>query len=115
MRRAAEKGDGWLPQGPPKMGMKAGVQFIKEHRAATRGDEPIDLGINTESIYIGEPSFEVGEYDLTGPADKIAERFRKYARLGVNQLQIRFRSRSADELCDQIRAFGADVGPALND
>ena len=115
MRRAAEKGDGWLPQGPPKMGMKAAVQFIKEHRAATRGDEPIDLGINTESIYIGEPSFEVGEYDLTGPAEKIAERFRKYARLGVNQLQIRFRSRSADELCDQIRAFGADVGPALND
>jgi probable F420-dependent oxidoreductase len=115
MRRAAEKGDGWLPQGPPKMGMKAAVQFIKEHRVATRGDEPIDLGINTESIYIGEPSFEVGQYDLTGPADKIAERFRKYARLGVNQLQIRFRSRSADELCDQIRAFGTDVGPALND
>ena len=61
MRRAAEKGDGWLPQGPPKMGMKEAVQFIKEHRAATRGDEPIDLGINTESIYIGEPSFELGQ------------------------------------------------------
>lgn len=115
MRRAAEKGDGWLPQGPPEMGMKKAVQFIKEHRAATRGDEPIDLGINTESIYIGEPTFELAKYDLSGPADKIAERLRSYAGLGINQLQIRFRSRSAEELCDQIRAFGADVGPALND
>ena len=114
MRRAAEKGDGWLPQGPPQMGMKKAVQFIKEHRAATRGDEPIDLGINTESIYVGEPSFELAKYDLSGSADKIAERLRSYAGLGINQLQIRFRSRSADELCDQIRAFGADVGPALN-
>ena len=114
MRRAAEKGDGWLPQGPPKMGMKAAVRFIKEHRAATRDDEPIDLGINTESIYLGQPSFEVGNYDLTGSPDKIAERLRSYGKLGVNQLQIRFRSRSADELCDQIRAFGTDVGPALN-
>ena len=113
MRRAAEKGDGWLPQGPPKMGMKKAVQFIKEHRAATRGDEPIDLGINTESIYVGEPTFELAEYDLSGEPEKIAERLSSYSRLGVNQLQIRFRSRSADELCDQIRAFGAEVAPSL--
>jgi probable F420-dependent oxidoreductase len=115
MRRAAEKGDGWLPQGPPEMGMKKAVQFIKEHRAATRGDEPFDVGINTESLYIGEPAFDVGKYDLTGSADKIAERLRLYSGMGVNQLQIRFRSRSADELCDQIKAFGAEVGPALDD
>lgn len=115
MRRAAEKGDGWLPQGPPEMGMKKAVQFIKEHRAATRGDGPIDLGINTESIYIGEPTFELAKYDLSGEPDKIAERLRSYGGLGVNQLQIRFRSRSADELCDQIKAFGAEVGPMLND
>lgn len=113
MRRAAEKGDGWLPQGPPEMGMKKAVQFIKEHRAATRGDEPIDLGINTESIYIGEPTFELGKYDLSGEPDKIAERLSSYSRVGVNQLQIRFRSRSADELCDQIRAFGVEVAPLL--
>ena len=45
MRRAAAKGDGWLPQGPPEMGMKKAVQFIKEHRAEARGDEPIDMGV----------------------------------------------------------------------
>jgi probable F420-dependent oxidoreductase len=114
MRRAAERGDGWLPQGPPKMGMKAAVRFISERRHATRGDDPIDLGINTESIYVGESPFELGKYDLGGEPDKIAERLRSYGSIGVNQLQIRFRSRSADELCDQIRAFGADVGSLLN-
>ncbi len=114
MRRAAAKGDGWLPQGPPEMGMKKALQFIKEHRSEARGDEPIDMGINTESIYVGDPPFDVAKYDLTGAPDKIAERLRSYGGLGVNQLQIRFRSRSADELCDQIRAFGAEVGPALN-
>lgn len=115
MRRAATKGDGWLPQGPPKMGMKAAIQFIRDERAAVKGDAPIDLGINTESIYVGEPPFEVGEFDLTGPADKIADRLRKYGQIGVDQLQIRFRSRSADELCDQIRAFGGEVAPQLNE
>jgi len=114
MRRAAEKGDGWLPQGPPKIGMKAAVQFITERRHATRGDDPIDLGINTESLYVGEAPFELRKYDLSGEPDKIAERLRSYGSIGVNQLQIRFRSRSADELCDQIRAFGADVGSLLN-
>ena len=62
------------------MGMKKAVQFIKEHRAATRGDEPIDLGINTESIYVGSRPSSSAEYDLSGEPDKIAERLRSYAR-----------------------------------
>ncbi|MFJ2259581.1 hypothetical protein ACIOKD_14800 [Streptomyces sp. NPDC087844] len=36
---------------------------------------------------------------------------------GVDQIQVRFqsrsRSRSRSELIDQMRAFGADVGPLL--
>jgi probable F420-dependent oxidoreductase len=115
MRRAAERGDGWLPQGPPEMGMKAAVQFIVEHRARTRGDEPIDLGINTGPIYVGEPSFDVGEWCTTGAPDAIAQRLRAMARSGLNQLQVSFRSRSAQELCDQIEAFGVGVAPHLND
>ena len=37
LRRAAERGDGWLPQGPvtPEV-----VEFIRSHRAATRGRRP---------------------------------------------------------------------------
>ena len=34
--------------------------------------------------------------------------------MGANLCGVRFRSRSCDELCDQIDAFGRDVAPLLN-
>jgi probable F420-dependent oxidoreductase len=115
VRRAAERGDGWLPQGPPKMGMKAAVEFIREHRAQVLGDDvSIDLGINTGPVYIGEPTFDVGKWCTSGSPDQIAERLRMMALTGVNQLQLSFRSRSTEELCDQIEAFGRDVAPLLD-
>jgi hypothetical protein len=33
--------------------------------------------------------------------------------MGVDQVQVRFRSRSADELCEQIATFGTEVAPML--
>jgi hypothetical protein len=33
--------------------------------------------------------------------------------VGVNHLQVRFPSRSVDELVDQVTAFGEQVGPLL--
>ena len=101
MRRAAERGDGWLPQGPPEGGMEAGIRFVLEHRAATRGDDPIVLGA------LSGP--------LRGSPEKIAGYLRTYADLGVHQIQVGFVSRSADDLCDQIAAFAADVAPLVND
>jgi len=101
MRRAAERGDGWLPQGPPEGGMEAGIRFVLEHRAATRGDDPIVLGA------LSGP--------LRGSPEKIAGYLRTYADLGVHQIQVSFVSRSADELCEQIAAFAADVAPLVND
>jgi hypothetical protein len=44
----------------------------------------------------------------------MAERLRRYREIGISQIQIRFRSRSAAELCDQIDRFGAEVAPLLN-
>lgn len=113
MRRAAERGDGWLPQGPPKMGMKAAVEHIVRHRRETLGDVPIDLGINTGPVYVGTPDFDTGPWCTSGSPGEIAEKLRSMAQLGVNQLQLSFRSRSVGELCDQIRAFGAEVAPLL--
>jgi hypothetical protein len=37
----------------------------------------------------------------------------KFSAMGVGQVQVRLRSRSADELVDQIERFGADVLPLL--
>jgi hypothetical protein len=82
---------------------------------AGRGDEPFDLGINVEPIRLGDPGWNVGPHTLTGAPEPVAERLRSYGQLGADHLQLRFRSRSVAELCDQIDAFGAEVAPLLND
>jgi probable F420-dependent oxidoreductase len=114
MRRAAERGDGWLPQGPPEGGMAAGIDFIRSHRAATRGDDPIVLGALSGPLHVGDPTWATPRC-VRGPADQIAAYLRTYVDLGVDQIQVGFVSRSADELCDQIAAFAADVAPLVND
>jgi probable F420-dependent oxidoreductase len=109
LRRAAERGDGWLPQGPVT---PEAVDFIRSHRASVRGDDPIDIGAIAGPIYVGEPTWDTGPC-LSGPPEKLAHVLSKYSALGVGQVQIRPRSRSVDELVEQIERFGAEVGPAL--
>jgi probable F420-dependent oxidoreductase len=113
MRRAAERGDGWLPQGPPEGGMEAGIAFVREHRALTRGDEPIVLGSLSGQLYVGEPTWDVGRC-VHGPAEKVAAYLRTHRDLGVDQVQVGFASRSAEEMCDQIAAFATEVAPLVN-
>jgi probable F420-dependent oxidoreductase len=113
MRRAAERGDGWLPQGPPEGGMEAGIRFVREHRAATRGDDPIVLGALSGPLHVGDPTWDTPRC-VRGPAEKLAAYLRTLADLGVDQIQVGFVSRSAAELGDQIAAFAADVAPLVN-
>jgi len=116
LRRAADLGDGWLPQGPPEGGMKRAIAGLAERREANgRAERPFVVGVNAEILFLGEPWFETSPFHLTGEPGPMAERLRRYRGIGVNQLQIRFRSRSASELCDQIDRFGTDVAPLLND
>jgi alkanesulfonate monooxygenase SsuD/methylene tetrahydromethanopterin reductase-like flavin-dependent oxidoreductase (luciferase family) len=114
LRRAAERGDGWLPQGLPEGGMAAGIDFIRSHRAATRGDDPIVLGALSGPLHVGEPTWDVPRC-FRGAPEKVAGYLRTYADLGVDQIQVGFVSRSADELCDQIAAFAHDVAPLVDD
>lgn len=114
LRRAAERGDGWLPQGTPRNEMPAAIARIEELRAkAGRDGLAFTVGAIAPFLYVGEPSWETGEQCLAGPAERIAGHLRRYADMGVDQVQVRFRSRSVVELCDQIRTFGSDVGPLL--
>jgi probable F420-dependent oxidoreductase len=112
MRRAAERGDGWLPQGPPAEGMAEGIKRILDRRATVRGDDPIDLGALSGPLYVGDASWDVGRC-VKGSADKIAGYLRSYRDMGANHVQVRFRSRSLDEQLDQIRAFADEVAPLL--
>ncbi len=115
MRRAAVRGDGWLPQGDPRDKLPAQIARIKELRAAAGVADPIEFGAITEALYVGEPGWDTGRRTLTGKAEALAESLRAYRALGVDQIQVRFRSRDRAELTDQITAFGAEVGPLLND
>ena len=114
MRRAAERADGWLPQGTPAMGMAAAIAYIKDHRARTRGDASIEIGMNAPWLYLGTPRFDVGPTTRIGSAAALADILRDIKRLGVQHCGVRFRSRSCEELVDQIDAFGRDVAPLID-
>lgn len=112
IRRAAERGDGWLPQGPvtPEL-----VARIGELRHAAGRHDAFDLGALIGPTYVGDPDpdWDLGGPALTGSPDKLAHVLRKLGALGVGQVQVRLRSRSAEELVDQIGRFGAEVIPHL--
>ncbi|MET9963559.1 LLM class F420-dependent oxidoreductase [Streptomyces sp. NPDC006326] len=115
LRRTALRGDGWLPQGDPRDRLPHGIARIRELREEAGITEPVEFGAITEALYVGEPGWDTGRRTLTGKAEVLAESLREYAALGVDQVQVRFRSRDRAELTDQISAFGAEVAPLLND
>jgi probable F420-dependent oxidoreductase len=114
MRRAAERGDGWLPQGPPEGGMAAGIEFVRATREAAGRTGPFTIGALSGPLYLGDPPPELGRC-VRGSAEKIAGYLRTYRDLGVDQVQVGFVSRSAEELCDQIAGFAAEIAPLVND
>ncbi|MFF2328753.1 MULTISPECIES: LLM class F420-dependent oxidoreductase [unclassified Streptomyces] len=114
VRRAAVRGDGWLPQGDPRQRLPAQIARLKELRAAAGIETPIVVGAITEPLYVGEPEWSVGRRTLSGRPEAVAESLRAYGAMGVHQIQVRFRSRSRSELTDQMAAFAAEVAPHLD-
>lgn len=110
MRRAAERGDGWLPQGPVTPESVAEIDRLRDEFGR---HDPFDVGALVGPVYVGEPDWDLGGPTLAGSPDKIAHVLGKFAGFGVGQVQVRLRSRSLDELIDQIGRFGAEVIPQL--
>ncbi|WP_329339729.1 TIGR03619 family F420-dependent LLM class oxidoreductase [Streptomyces sp. NBC_01352] len=113
VRRAALKGDGWLPQGDPRERLPAQIERIRNLREEAVLQGPFTIGAIAEPLYVGTPTWDVGRRTLTGPPDALAESLRAYRAMGVHQIQVRFRSRSRTELTDQMAAFGAEIAPHL--
>jgi probable F420-dependent oxidoreductase len=113
VRRAAVKGDGWLPQGDPRERLPEQIARIERLREEAGVDEPLTVGAITEPLYVGEPGWDVGRRTLTGSPEALAESLRAYQAMGVDQIQVRFRSRSRAELTDQMEAFGTEVAVLL--
>ncbi|MFE9624522.1 TIGR03619 family F420-dependent LLM class oxidoreductase [Streptomyces sp. NPDC006527] len=115
VRRAALKGDGWLPQGDPRDRLPAQIERIRRIRdaGAISSGVPFTVGALTEPLYVGAPAWDVGPRTLTGPGEALAASLRAYRAMGVDQIQVRFRCRDRAELTDQIEAFGAETAPHL--
>ncbi|WP_405896053.1 LLM class F420-dependent oxidoreductase [Streptomyces sp. NBC_00104] len=113
VRRAAVRGDGWLPQGDPRDRLPAQIARLRRLREEAGVTAPLTVGAITEPLYVGDPDWDVGRRTLTGRPEVLAESLRAYGAMGVDQIQVRFRSRSRDELTDQMGEFGAEVGPLL--
>jgi probable F420-dependent oxidoreductase len=115
LRRAATRGDGWLPQGTPRHELEAAIAYLREHRdAGPLAGRPIDLGTICEPIFVGEPDWDVGPWTISGPPERIAEKIRDFKDLGISHCQVRPRARTLDELTDQLAALGRDVLPLVN-
>ncbi|WP_329187497.1 TIGR03619 family F420-dependent LLM class oxidoreductase [Streptomyces sp. NBC_01428] len=113
VRRAALRGDGWLPQGDPRDRLPGQIARLRELREGAGVEEPLTVGAITEPLYVGEPGWEVGRRTLHGAPEALAESLRAYGAMGVHQIQVRFRSRDRAELLNQMAAFGSDVAPHL--
>ncbi|MEU8522649.1 TIGR03619 family F420-dependent LLM class oxidoreductase [Streptomyces sp. NBC_01216] len=114
LRRAALKGDGWLPQGDSREELPGRIARLLRLRAEAGIEAPVTVGAITEPLYVGVAGWEVGRRTLTGEAEAVAASLRAYGEMGVQQIQVRFRSRSRTELTDQMAAFAAEVAPRLN-
>ena len=115
LRRAAERGDGWLPQGTPRAELPAQIAYLRAHRARVRGEAPIEIGAISEFCYVGTPRFDVPPNTRTGRGEAVAAGLRELRAIGVSHCGVRFRVRSCDELVEQIEAFASEVAPHLGD
>jgi alkanesulfonate monooxygenase SsuD/methylene tetrahydromethanopterin reductase-like flavin-dependent oxidoreductase (luciferase family) len=111
IRRAATFGDGWLPQGPSDAEMVAKLQAQREEHG--RADRPMMIGDITPFLYVGTAKWDLPDGTLSGAPGDIAEEILADTAEGVNQLQVRFLSRSCEEQCDQMAAFAQEVAPIL--
>jgi probable F420-dependent oxidoreductase len=113
LRRVAERGDGWIPQGTPRKQMAASIDAIRRRRDEVRPGARLDLGYIHEYVYVGDATWDFEEYTVSGSDERIIDKCNEMGVLGVNHLQIRLRARDIEEFCDQAAAFGARIGPHL--
>jgi probable F420-dependent oxidoreductase len=114
LRRAALRGDGWLPQGTPRRALPGQIAELTTLRATYRDGDPLEIGTITEWLHVGEPTWELPKGTVAGSPQRIAESLGELVAMGVSHLQVRFANRDLDELCDQMAAFGEQVGPLLS-
>jgi probable F420-dependent oxidoreductase len=114
LRRTARFADGWLPQSlGPNVELLAQLRSMRQEY---RDGAPLDIGGISEFLHVGSPpaGLDLPTGTVAGPPEQVAAYLRPFAEAGVGQIQVRFPSRTVDELCDQIAAFGSEVAPLVD-
>jgi alkanesulfonate monooxygenase SsuD/methylene tetrahydromethanopterin reductase-like flavin-dependent oxidoreductase (luciferase family) len=119
IRRAGTYADGWLPQGPAD---DEKIARLHEVRAAHGRDHlPFAVGHIVAPVHLGGAGSSAGrssqaswpEGTITGTGESVADQILAATPAGVNQLQVYVRSASAEDHCDQLERFAAEVLPLL--
>lgn len=113
LRRVAERGDGWIPQGTMRKLMPDSIDAIRARRDEVRPDARLDIGYIHEYVYVGDAGWDFGDYTVSGSDQRIIDKCNEMGSIGVNHLQMRLRARDVEEFCDQVAAFGDRIGPHL--
>lgn len=113
LRRAASRGDGWLPQTAKRDELRDQIAALVRMREELRDGAPIAIGALAGTFHVGDASWELPRGTVAGAPERLAENLAELVDLGASHLQVRFPSRSVDELCEQMAAFGEEVGPLL--
>ncbi len=118
-RRAGRLGDGYVPMGNPVSQYREIVDTIRQAAGdANRSDEPFDIGYMVPWAYLLANSAktapkEIPDHLIFGP-EAVAETICQALDAGANTMHLKFRSRSKDELLDQLTAFTEQVAPSIN-
>jgi hypothetical protein len=94
--------------------MRECVDYLLRRRDEVRPGAPLDIGFFPGYLYVGDPAWDTGPHAVTGSPEAIAASLREARDYGCNVLHLHFRSRDAQEMCDQVAAFGDQVAPLLN-
>jgi len=111
LRRVARVGDGWIPQATPPDRLADDIAYILRERDRVRPGAVPEIGYHA-GAFLGDATWDVPKFAMRGN-DRIIDWINKLGAIGVSHVQVRLAARSRDELCDQVRAFGAEIGPHL--
>jgi probable F420-dependent oxidoreductase len=114
LKRVARRADGWIPQGTFRDQFPQQLATIRAYREAAHGHAPLDVGATSEWMYVGTPAWDVPAGTRSGTPAALAEPLRELKALGATHVSTRFRTRSCDELIDQLAAFATQVAPLVN-
>jgi alkanesulfonate monooxygenase SsuD/methylene tetrahydromethanopterin reductase-like flavin-dependent oxidoreductase (luciferase family) len=113
LRRVAHLGDGWIPQATTLDQLPLDIEWILRERDNVRPGAVPEIGYHLVA-HVGDPTWELPKGVMKGSPEKIADFANsRLGAIGVSHLQVRLLARDAQEQCDQIAAFGAEVGPHL--